>query len=79
MKKLLTGLLLILMVSAVFASEPADRFNDAYDVLVELSDLPDSGAFAELLSKAKGLVFYPSMVKAGILIGGQYGEGFLVR
>lgn len=80
MKKILTGLLILVLASVVFASsDPIDRFYDAYDVLNELSELPDSGAFAELLSNAKGIVFYPSMIKAGLLVGGQYGEGFLVR
>lgn len=80
MKKFFAGLLILLVASIAFASsDPIDRFYDAYDVLNELSELPDSGAFAELLSNAKGIVFYPSMIKAGLLVGGQYGEGFLVR
>ena len=32
----------------------------------------------ELASKAKGILVFPSIVKAGIGIGGSYGEGALI-
>ncbi|MDA7760838.1 YSC84-related protein, partial [Methylophilaceae bacterium] len=35
-------------------------------------------AAKELASKAKGILVFPSIVKAGLVIGGAYGEGALL-
>ena len=36
-----------------------------------------SSAAAELAKKAKGILVFPKIVKAGFIVGGQYGEGTL--
>jgi lipid-binding SYLF domain-containing protein len=34
---------------------------------------------AYVLNRAKGVAIFPSVVKAGLVIGGQYGEGLLLK
>jgi len=48
------------------------------DVNTALSDLYKSSPIAKKLSEsAKGILVFPSIVKGGFIIGGQYGEGAL--
>ena len=72
-------LILIMGVVAMAFYPPAERFEDAYVVIKELSSMPDSEAFVELLKRAKGIAVFPNVIKAGLMVGGQYGEGFLLR
>ena len=37
----------------------------------------DTGAAAELLAKSDGVLVFPKVIKAGLGIGGEYGEGAL--
>ena len=39
----------------------------------------DSGAMADLIRSAKGVAIFPSVVKAGLVFGGKYGEGLILR
>lgn len=79
MKKLFVVFFIILAgVCAMANQKPVERFYDAQTVLEELVEKPDSGAFKELLKKAKGIAFFPNVIKGGLVIGGQYGEGFLL-
>ena len=39
----------------------------------------ESGAARALGEKAKGILLFPSIVKGGFLVGGQYGEGLLLK
>jgi len=54
-------------------------FKESLDVLKELSNIPDKVMFKNVLKKAKGIVIYPNLVKAGFFVGGNYGEGILLR
>ncbi|MDF2234374.1 YSC84-related protein [Albimonas sp. CAU 1670] len=58
------------------AADPAD----VIDLRVQhsIDDLMNSVAGArELMSRAKGVLIMPSITKAGLLVGGMYGEGAL--
>ncbi|RKX48454.1 MAG: hypothetical protein DRP32_07115 [Thermotogae bacterium] len=79
MKRLLLILFILLGVIVMGFYTPDDRFKDANNVLNELLSMPENGAFRELLSKAKGIAFFPNVLKAGLVLGGQYGEGFVLR
>jgi len=37
----------------------------------------DASGSRELVSKAKGVLIFPSVIDAGLVVGGQYGEGSL--
>ena len=78
MKKLIpliVGILLMFSQSG-FAASKAEI--DA-EIKAALSDLyKTSPAAKELASKAKGILVFPSIVKAGLGIGGSFGEGALI-
>ncbi|HHW13632.1 MAG TPA: lipid-binding SYLF domain-containing protein [Firmicutes bacterium] len=61
------------------AATPAARLSDAASVLQEMAQQSDVGALARLLKKAKGVVVFPAVIKAGLVVGGRYGEGLLLR
>jgi SH3 domain-containing YSC84-like protein 1 len=68
------GLALCLSV-AVRADD--ERLKNAEAVLKELVSTPDNGIPLGLLKKAKCVVIVPSVKKAAIGIGGQYGRGYI--
>ncbi|WP_455231973.1 lipid-binding SYLF domain-containing protein [Geopseudomonas aromaticivorans] len=63
--------------SAVAAEDAAQLSKDAHAALQSLyADVP---AAKSLGDKAKAILVFPSITKAGLVIGGQYGEGVLMR
>jgi lipid-binding SYLF domain-containing protein len=75
----LLGAVLLLMQwnSTAFAADAAGIDADARAALRKLySDTPA----AKLISKkAAAVLVFPNIVKAGFIVGGQYGEGVLIR
>ncbi|MGE5552718.1 MAG: lipid-binding SYLF domain-containing protein [Betaproteobacteria bacterium] len=63
----------------VEAASPAQRISDSLEVLREMAQQSDSQAMAKLLQKAKGVAVFPSVIKAGLMVGGRYGEGLVLR
>jgi lipid-binding SYLF domain-containing protein len=70
-------------VGALVGSHPAQAATaaeidrDARRVLGKLyAKIPAAKALGE---KAKGILVFPAIVKAGFLVGGQYGEGALLK
>lgn len=45
-------------------------------VLEEMQNSPDQNIPAGLISKAKAIIVFPTMVKAGFFVGARYGKGF---
>ncbi len=73
----------VLVVTASLSARPALAASAAEinrDASAALADLqaknPEAGA---LIAQAKGVLIFPSIVKAGFLVGAQYGEGALRR
>jgi lipid-binding SYLF domain-containing protein len=62
--------------SADIVNEPAEVINAKADVAVQQFYKEVKGGEA-FLSKVKGYLVFPSVVKAGFLVGGEYGEGVL--
>ena len=60
------------------ADTAAERLAQSAAVLQEILSAPDKGIPADLLRKAHGVVIVPGLKKAGLVIGGKYGRGFLV-
>lgn len=48
-------------------------------VLEEMTAQYDVGAMAALVKQAKGVAIFPSVLKAGLVLGGRYGEGLVLR
>lgn len=57
------------------AANKEDIDTDVQEVLKDFSYL--SPGNKELLEKANGILVFPSVIKAGFLVGGEYGEGSL--
>jgi SH3 domain-containing YSC84-like protein 1 len=45
-------------------------------VLEEIQNSPDHNIPAGLISRAKAIIVFPTMVKAGFFVGARYGKGF---
>lgn len=58
---------------------PSEIINESIEVLEEMSVSEDSGAFGALLKEAEGIAIFPSIIKIGWGIGGQYGKGIIFR
>ena len=66
----------ILMVpNSAHAASAADIDRDADSALIKLYE--KTPAAKELAKVAKGILVFPSIVKGGFIVGGQYGEGAL--
>ncbi|WP_420403072.1 lipid-binding SYLF domain-containing protein [Nisaea sp.] len=79
-------ILAALLLATVLAAGPA-RADDSPALTVDrarltLQDLTSDpnavGPVADYLKKAKGVLIIPQLVKAGLVLGGEYGEGVLV-
>lgn len=62
---------------AAFAASAAELNREARAALKTL--LAKTPAAKALEKKAKGILVFPSIVKAGLIVGGQYGEGVLYK
>ena len=80
---ILTPLLFLVLTCIVQAAPttmtPSEIINESIQVLEEMSASEDSGAFGALLKEAKGIAIFPSIIKIGWGIGGQYGKGIIFR
>lgn len=61
------------------ATDADSLVRDAIDVLKEMEGQDDVGSMADVIEGAHAIAFVPSMVKAGLVIGGEYGEGLILR
>ena len=73
---LLTGLILLSAAPSQAASK-ADIDRDARNALGKL--LQDNVMARALSEKARGILVFPDIVKGGFIIGGQYGDGALLK
>jgi lipid-binding SYLF domain-containing protein len=51
------------------------RLQESYNVLKEILGTPDKGIPRDLLNKSVCVVVFPSVKKAGFIVGGEYGRG----
>jgi lipid-binding SYLF domain-containing protein len=76
----LSAACLILILGAVFASAAhaatAKEIDVSVDVALERFNTEVKGG-KEFLKSAKGVLVFPSVYKAGFVVGGEYGEGAL--
>lgn len=55
------------------------RISECTRVLEEMMNAPDAGIPTDLLRRSTAIVVFPSILKAGLGIGGQYGRGMILR
>lgn len=70
----------LLILCSAFAGEGdraklQDRLDNSATIMNEIMAAPDKGIPEEILGNAKCVAIIPSMIKAGLGIGGQYGQG----
>lgn len=70
--------LVLLLNSNVFAADETPQqelLKDAREVVEEIMSTPDLEIPSGLMSRAKAVIIFPSMLKGGFLIGVRYGKG----
>jgi lipid-binding SYLF domain-containing protein len=76
-----TAIILVMAAMTTVSQHPAMAASAAEinrDAAAALKLLYDSEPAAKALgAKAKGILVFPSIIKAGFIVGGQYGEGAL--
>lgn len=86
--KTIKNIILVMLLFLVFTCTvqaapttmtPSETINESIEVLKEMSVSEDSGAFGALLKEAEGIAIFPSIIKVGWGIGGQYGKGIIFR
>lgn len=63
----------------VQAKSPQTLVYDSASVFREMARESDVGTMAELIRKGEGVAVFPSVVKAGLVFGGRYGRGVVLR
>jgi len=54
-----------------------ERLKESYNVLKEILGTPDKGIPVDLLNKAECALIFPSVKKAGFIVGASYGRGVM--
>jgi len=83
MKALLTALSLAVFAAATMLAPTASKAASAEEITADANDTLHSfvrqvGGARELANSAAGILVFPSVVKAGFGVGGEYGEGMLI-
>jgi lipid-binding SYLF domain-containing protein len=79
MKKSVTIFILVLLISFSAFAAVADIITQSRIAIEELLSKQDSGSFVQLVEQGQGVVIFPTFYKLGFVLGGQYGEGFVLR
>jgi SH3 domain-containing YSC84-like protein 1 len=62
-------------ICALAQQKEEDRLKQSHDVLQEILGMPEKGIPRDLLDKAECVVVFPSVKKAGFVVGASYGRG----
>jgi lipid-binding SYLF domain-containing protein len=60
-------------------AELESRLSDCATVLKSIMATPDAGIPRDLIRRSRAVVLFPSVLKAGLGIGGHYGKGVALR
>lgn len=66
-------------MGAEAAKTPQGIIDQSAEVLREMAIECNTENMGMLLKEAKGVAIFPSVIKAGFLVGGRYGEGLVLR
>ncbi|HEY8345463.1 MAG TPA: lipid-binding SYLF domain-containing protein [Bacillota bacterium] len=61
------------------AKNPNEIIEEAMEVLQEMAKKDDAENLGRLLKQAEGVAVFPSVIKAGLVLGGRYGQGILLK
>jgi SH3 domain-containing YSC84-like protein 1 len=62
-------------ISAHAKEDHDQTLRDSLSVIDEIMNSPDQGISGELISDAKAILIFPTLIKAGFFVGGRYGNG----
>lgn len=85
MKTVLVTLAIVLLslapidsrIGAQKTSDEIKRMNEAITVLDEIMAAADKAIPRGILESAEGIAVFPSLIKGGVIVGGQHGRGIL--
>jgi len=60
-------------------AELEDRVSECSRVLKEMMEAPDGSIPEDLLKRSRAIIIFPSVLKAGLGVGGHYGTGVVLR
>ncbi len=72
-----TSLSAVTALAQVSTYEERERARKAATAFQEIMSAPDQSVPSEILARAKCVAVFPSVKKAGFVIGGQYGKGLI--
>src|SRR5688500_1586081 len=67
----------MLPLTAQTAEEETQRLAAAATVLEEIMSAPDKAVPGPVIERAAGIAVFPSLMKGGVIVGGQRGHGVL--
>lgn len=73
------AIFLVISIPATATQSPDELIADALLALQEIAEQPDSAHFHTVLQGAHGVAIFPSLIKAGLGLGGRYGEGVVLK
>jgi lipid-binding SYLF domain-containing protein len=81
-RRFLLVLLTALLLPASVLAQPQElenRLTDCARALTEMMEAPDGRLPADLLKRSHAIIVFPSVIKAGLGVGGHYGKGVVLR
>ena len=76
---LMLAALLLVIPSVALAGSEEEKVNDAADVIREIMESPDQSIPYDFLQKSAAVAIFPSVLKAGLVVGAEYGKGVILR
>jgi len=76
--RILAAGLLLLLPSLALAGSEEEKVIDAADVIREIMESPDQGIPYDFLQKASAVAIFPGVLKAGFVVGAEYGKGVIL-
>jgi lipid-binding SYLF domain-containing protein len=82
-RRSIAALVLVIVWAGAAASAPPleleNRLAECSDAIKDVMEAPDGGIPADLLRRSRAIIIFPSVLKAGLGIGGHYGNGVILR
>lgn len=81
-KRLIFALLFLLIAirtAAAQSPELENRLSQCVAMVNDMMTAPDSSVPKDLLKRGQAVILFPSVIKAGMGLGGQYGKGVALR
>jgi SH3 domain-containing YSC84-like protein 1 len=78
----MTPCILVLFCASHVSARPLElenRISESARVLNDMMRAPDGSIPSDLLRRSRAVVIFPSVIKAGLGVGGQYGTGVVLR